>query len=490
MIEGDEHMTLFTITWAITIVFCLIFLYIAWRVRDKASENFTSYAIAGGTLPFILVMFTDMSTIMGAGNFMGHATNGYKIGFSQLFFVFGEQGSKIIFALLFAGFAGRFFYRSIAEMMDDLLFRDKVSRAIVGLLTVVIMIAWIGGQGKGMGYVFEQFTGANPTVIILFFSAIFILYTYIGGIHGVVWTEYMQGIMIAVFGVVFYIMAFAPVNYSVTELSARLTAAGSGNLTEFKLSWQAVNNFITACFGILAAQVYWQRCFASKDGNTARNGMLVAGIFALVTTSLTVLVGMVTKTINPDLDPNMAMPWLMTNQMPMAVTAIVFTLILAAAISSAASNLNSAAVILVNDFVRPFNTQVSEKTQVNLAKGLTVVVGIFAALAAMYSPSIISLFSKAYTMAGGSVVPVYLVGLLWKRDYSRAFEAGGKHNSRLTPWGARVALVVGAIVSLIQGVLWGIPTAALLAVIVSLLTRSQLEAIDKMSGEAKQAAAR
>ncbi len=477
-------MSLFSVTWTITIVSCLIFMFIAWKVKGEAGKNFTSYAIAGGTLPFFLVMFTDMSTIMGAGNFMGHATNGFKIGYSQIFFVLGEQGSKIIFALLFAGFAGKFIYKTIAELMDDLLFRDKISRAIVGLLTVCIMIAWIGGQGLGLGYVFQQFTGADPTVIILFFSAVFIIYTYVGGMHGIVWTEFLQGLMIAVFGVVFYLTAFAPVHYSLTELNARLVASGAGSLTQFKFNASAFNNFVTGCFGILAAQVYWQRSFASKDGKTARNGMLVAGTFAVVTTSLTVLVGMVTRSMNPKLDPNMAMPWLMIHQVPLAITAIVFTLILAAAISSAASNLNSAAVILVNDLVSPFNNQFSDSSLLKIAKGTTILVGIFAALAAMYSPSIIGLFSKAYTTAGGSVVPVLLVGLLWKRDYSRAFEAGAKHNSRLTPWGARVALVVGAVVSLMYGILWGIPLAAALAIIVSLLTRKQLLAIDEASGAA------
>ncbi|MFZ5643987.1 MAG: sodium:solute symporter family protein [Bacillota bacterium] len=471
-------MSLFAITWTITIVFCLIFLYIAWKVKDEAAKSFTAYAIAGGTLPFILVMFTDMSTIMGAGNFMGHATNGFKVGYSQIYFVLGEQGSKIIFALIFAGFAGKFIYRSIAEMMDDLLFRDKISRAMVGLLTVCIMIAWIGGQGKGLGYVFEQFTGADPTLIILFFSAIFILYTYLGGMHGIVWTEFVQGIMIAVFGVVFYYAAFAPVNFSLTELNARLVESGGANLINFTFNSKAFNSFVTGCFGILAAQVYWQRCFASKDGRTARNGMLVAGLFAVVTVSLTVLVGMVARSLNPTLDPNHAMPWLMTTQVPIAVTAIVFTLILAAAISSAASNLNSAAVILVNDLISPFNDKIEDSTLLKIAKGSTILVGAFGALAAMYSPSIIGLFSKAYTMAGGSVVPVLLVGLLWKRDYGRAFEAGARHNSRLTPWGARVALVVGAVVSLMYGILWGIPVAAAMAVIVSLVTKSQLAEID------------
>jgi Na+/proline symporter len=207
----------------------------------------------------------------------------------------------------------------------------------------------------------------------------------------------------------------------------------------------------------------------------------VAGIFAVVTTSLTVIVGMVTRTLNPTLDPNMAMPWLMTTQVPLYITAIVFTLILAAAISSAASNLNSAAVILANDLVLPFNRNISDGALLKLAKGSTILVGIFGALAAMYSPSIISLFSKAYTMAGGSVVPVLLVGMLWKRDYSRAFATGARHNSRLTPWGARVALVAGAIVSIMYGILWGIPVAAALAILVSLITRHQLMEIDAMA---------
>lgn len=80
-----------------------------------------------------------------------------------------------------------------AELMNDLLVRDKVSRAIIGVLTASIMIAWVGGQGKGLGDLFSTFTGTNPIPIIIFFSAVFILYTCIGGIYSVVWTELIQG---------------------------------------------------------------------------------------------------------------------------------------------------------------------------------------------------------------------------------------------------------------------------------------------------------
>jgi len=62
-------------------------------------------------------------------------------------FILGEQGSKILFALLFAGIAGRFTYNTVAEMADDLFVRDKWTRAIAALLACCIMIAWVGGQG-------------------------------------------------------------------------------------------------------------------------------------------------------------------------------------------------------------------------------------------------------------------------------------------------------------------------------------------------------
>jgi len=68
-------MSLSAIVWIITVIFCLIFLWISLRVKDTASQSFSHYAIAGGTLPLFLILFTDIATIMGAGNFIGQPTS-------------------------------------------------------------------------------------------------------------------------------------------------------------------------------------------------------------------------------------------------------------------------------------------------------------------------------------------------------------------------------------------------------------------------------
>jgi len=472
-------MSLAAWTWLITILLCVLFVGMSIKMREQAGNSFLHFAIAGGTLPFMLILFTDVATVLGVGNFVGHAAKGYEIGYANIPFVIGEQGSKIIFALLFAGFAGRFTYITVAEMMDDLLVRDRVSRAIIGVFTACIMIAWVGGQIKGLGDVFAVFAGTDPVPMMIFFSLVFILYTCIGGIYSVVWTELIQGGILLAIGLYYYYQVFGKVHFSISELEMRLNEVGAGHLAQWNLSFtEVLTLFITGCFGILAGQVYWQRCFAAKDGRTASRGMLYSGIVAVVFTCMTTLVGMVAKVVNPDLQASQAMPWMILNEMSAFTVLLMFTLVFLAAISSAASILHSASVIIVNDLIRPFAPQKQERELVNYARWLVVLVGVFSVAAAIWADSIIGLFSMAYTMAGGAVVPVMLVGLLWKRQKGVPFKMG-LQNSVLSPWAARIGLIAGSICSLTLGILWGVVISAALAIILSLL-------IPRTSQEASQ----
>jgi len=459
-----------TIVITVTVVFCVVFFIVSWRVKDSAASSFAMYAIGGGALPLYLILFSDLATIMGAGNFIGHASSGFTKGISHIPFIIGEQGSKIVFALVFAAFAGRFTYITVSDLMYDLIHRDKVTQAITGVLTGSIMLAWLGGQAMGLGYIFEQFTDIDPVPVIIFFNAVFILYTYLGGVLSVVWTDFIQGIIVVVFGFVFYYFALAPMHWDVGYLGTQLTEVAGKEFWDLSTvpTGTIIVNFVTGCFGVLAAQVYWQRCFAAKDARTARTAMLISGVLVIILVSLTAFVGMTAKALNPDLDPALAMPWLMMNYVPLPVVAIVYALVLAAAMSSADSLLNASAIIVVNDVIRPFKPETPDNKLVDWTKKATIVIGVVACALALYAESIIDLFAKAYTMAGGGVVPVLIVGLLWKASRKR-FEAG-EQNSKLTPWGVRVAVVSGAVVSLAFGILWGIVVAAVLAVVVSLLT--------------------
>lgn len=474
-------MSLGSLLWIITVLMCGAFLFISIKFKDEAGMSFSNYAIGGKSFPIYLIFFSQFATIMGVGNFVGHAGKGYSVGLPWMAFILGEQGSKVIFALFIAGLAGRFSYNTFPELIDDLIVRDKITRAMAGILASMIMIAWVGGQGKAFGNIFNIVTGADPIPIILMFSTVFILYTTLGGIYSVVWTDLLQGVLVVIFATAFYFYAFSPVHWSMAELGVRLAEVGKAELWSFggNSAGALISKFVTGCVGILVAQIYWQRCFSAKDSKTARNGMLYSGIIAIIMVMLTALVGMVILTLNQGLNPDDAMPWFMMNYVPVGISAMIFALILAAGMSSADSNLNSASILIVNDLIKPFKENFDDKTLVKYAKIITVLIGIFAAVAAIYAKSILGLFSKAYAMAGGGLVPLLIVGLLWKQKPGDSFEMG-KTNSKVTPWGARIGIVVGSILTQIPAlganrVLIALAISAIVIVVVSLMTQGTID---------------
>lgn len=456
-------------TWTVMGAACLFFIAMSLKFRKQAGVSFTHYAIAGGTLPFFLILFTDIATIMGVGNFIGHSAEGYKIGFANIPFVIGEQGAKVLFALVFAGFAARFTYHTLAELMHDLILRDRISRILIAILTSSIMLAWVSGQAMGLGALFATFTGADPLIMIIVFSLVFIIYTTIGGIYSVVWTDLIQGVLLVGLAIWFYFQVFSEIDFSLSTLQTGLADVGAAGLMEFNLSiMEVLTLFVTGTFGVLAAQMYWQRCFAADSPKTASRAMLYSGIIAILFTIMATISGMVVKMKNPDLDPNNAISWLILEEMTMVAALAFFTLIFMAAISSASSLLHSASVVIVNDLIIPNMKKKPDAYYVKLTRYSVALIGIFSIAAALLSDSIIGLFSLAYSMTGGGVIPVLIVGLLWKEKRSSPFEMGTR-NSRVSVWGGRIGIVSGAVVSLLFGILWGVLASVILTVAVSLI---------------------
>lgn len=466
------------IIWILTVGLFVLYFFIAIRQKSKAEESFSNYAIGGGALPFYLLFFSHFANIMGVGNFMGHAGSAYVNGLPWLVFILGEQGSKIIFALTFAGMAGRMTYNTFPEMIDDLITRDKITRALCGLLASSIMIAWIGGQGKAFGELFGVFTGVNPTPIILLFTAMFVFYTTMGGMLSLVWMDFVQGLICVVFGVLFYLVAFSKIDFSLAVLSARLAEVGKAQLFTFAGTdaMNIITKFVTGCVGILVAQLYWQPCFAAKNPKVARRSMFFGGSVAIIMTMCTAVVGLIILTINQDLTQNEAMSWFMLNEVPLIITVMLFVLVLAAGMSSADSNLNSAAILISNDLIKTFKNDLNDKQMIKITRILTVCIGAIAALGGIYASSIMSLFSKAYSMAGAGLVPLLVIGLLWKEE-SGLQPTMGKKNSKVTPWGSRVGILVGAVLSQVSAlgpnaILIALCASAVSIVVVSLLTKN------------------
>jgi SSS family solute:Na+ symporter len=123
-----------TLFWILTVVLCGAFSYISWRVKDQAQSTFSNYAIGGGTFPLYLIFFTSLPHTHGRGQLHWPRASGYTTGLPWLVFIAGEQGSKSYSRWCLRVWQVSSLYNTFPKMIDDLITRDKVTRAMAGVL--------------------------------------------------------------------------------------------------------------------------------------------------------------------------------------------------------------------------------------------------------------------------------------------------------------------------------------------------------------------
>lgn len=408
-----------------------------------AGKSFTAFAIGGGALPVVYVIFTAIASQFGSGNFIGHGDAGYITGLPWLPFVIGEQFALAIFAFLFASFH-KYNYNTLAEFCDSRITRDNVTRAIIGVLIALPCLAWVGGQAMGLGFLFNQLTGIDPKVIVILAGAVFIIYGALGGILGIARVDLVQGVLIIVLGIFFYVKAFGLINFDIGVLKERIVAINPAMWSFSEVAPASLlTAFITGTFGTLSFQPFWQRLFAAKTKKDIKLAYYVGAFFGCTFVPCTVLVGMIARTVNSNITGGATM-WLAANMLPGFAAILVFLLLMAATMSTGVALLNSAAIALTNDCIRPFG-KYDDKALIKIAKILTAVCGVFCILAALKFKYILDLASLGYTACGGAVVPYLLIGWLW-RDNRKEVSI---KDSRISPIAARWSLVVGSIVSIL-----------------------------------------
>jgi Na+/proline symporter len=399
-------------------------LYIGYRLVAKSGQSAAHYFISGKQLPVMILFFLNFATAMGMGNFMAYAGRGYQIGLNQLWMVLGEQGTKLLFALLLAGFIGKFSYTTINEFMDkEFFFHSKWLRAAGGILMCVPLVALTGLQAIGIGTILNVCMGVDVTTGIWVAALTVILYTVMGGMWAIAWTDLVQGTIRIIVGFIFY-ATIVYLMHGVGGIRAA-TLATKPELWSVKSigGWAALSIFLSPMTGQFTAQHWWQRCFAAKDPKTSRNAFLGSGIFCVVMCTCSVLVGIAGHAVNPNLaKPDLVFPWLLNTYLHPVVGALLVVTLIGAGMTTSAGFLNSGVTMLTMDIVRPlFRKNATDKELVGWAQWLTFVLGVGVIWVAMHFPTMVAAALFGYTAVGGGLFVPLVVGLCWKDSNGRTY---------------------------------------------------------------------
>lgn len=391
-------------------------LIIGAVMAKKSGQSASHYFISGKQLPFILVFFADFATVMGVGNFIGYAGKGYQIGLSQFWMMLGEQGSKIVFAVCLAGLIGKFAYTTINEFLEKQMFHDKWLRAAGGILMTIPMICWTGAQAIGIGTILSGVMGVDPVTGIWVAALVAIMYTVMGGMWAIAWTDLIQGLIRVAVGFVFFGVVYLMVDgiggirAAVMDVKPEMWSMNSIGF------WGAVALFLTPVCGQFTDQAWWQRCYSAKDSKTAKRGFLTTALFAVFMCSASIMVGMAAYTLNPNLErPDMAFSYLLTHAMNPVLGALLLVTIIGADMTVSAGRLNSGVTLLLMDVIKPlFKQSASDVELVKMGRWLTLLLGVGAVAVAFAFPTVLSAALFGYAATGGGLFIPLVLGLTWK----------------------------------------------------------------------------
>lgn len=454
----------------------------------RRNRNAEDYYVGGRSVKAHHVGLSIVATDVGGG---------FSIGLGGLGFVMGLSGSWLLFtglvgawlsAVLIIPRVKRVDRRHAMMTYPDFLrwrYDDRVALA-AALISGLGYLGFTGAQilaGAKLASA-TLFTappfGLDPLLFSLYtIAAITVLYTVIGGLKAVIYTDTAQW-MILLCGLTFVTVPVTLHKVGGFEALRRELPPEFFSLTNLDAA-TFVNWMVTIIPIWLIGMTLYQRMFACGSEREARRAWYIAGVFEYpVMAFLGVFLGMCARVVFPAADAEMAMPMLIKEVLPVGVTGIVIASYFSAIMSTADSCLMASSGNLVNDVMqRHVAKGLSERGLMRLSQAATLAIGALAVVLASHFEMVLDAILYAYAfMVSGLFVPT-LGAFFWKRS-----SAAGALAGMIAGGGATLVMLLGgwAMPLGLDACFYGICISAGAFVGLSLLMPSRAAAADTPAG--------
>jgi high affinity choline transporter 7 len=359
--------------------------------------------LAGRSIPLWIAIFTMSATWVGGGYINGTAEATYSSGLVWVQAPWGYALSLIIGGLFFAKRMRHYQFRTMLDPLGQR-FGEKTA-ALFFLPALTGEVFWTAAILSALGSTFGVVLGLGFETSIIISAIIAITYTALGGLWAVAMTDVIQMILLllGLFITIPYALDFV----GGWEVAWTAYKAKNGAAASLIPSTEALGNdwwlwwdyAFLLMFGGVAWQVYFQRVLSAKDGKTARNLSIIAGVVCLIAAIPPIVIGVVGAvadwstlggTPENSLD---ILPSVMRYMTPNWVATVGLGAVAAAVMSSADSSILSSSSMASWNVYKPLvKPNVTSEQLASVIKKCIWIVGIAATLIALQVKSIYALW--------------------------------------------------------------------------------------------------
>jgi len=278
-------------------------------------------------------------------------------------------------------------------------------------------------------------TGINVQVCIASMGILCILYTVLGGIEAVIWTDVLQ--LIVLMGAALFLIPIVAADLDGGFMEIIRIGQADNKFTMINWTWDysvaalwvvIIGNFLSNLPVYISDQSVVQRYLTTPTLKGAQRSLWLnfwiiipnAVLFFLMGTALYAFYKTNPALLDPAIKTDSILPFFVLQKMPAGVSGLVVAGIFAASMSSLDSAMHSMSTAIVTDFYRRFKTDKTEKHYLSVARWLTGILGVVGTTTAMYMAvaNIMSLWDLFMTLLGlisGGLGGVFLLGIFTRR---------------------------------------------------------------------------
>lgn len=402
--------------------------------KKGTSEEFTS---AGRSLPGWVVGMSIFATYVSSISYLGYPGK-----------AFSGDWNVFVFSLsipIASYFAARYFvpfYRSQDSISAYSFLENRFgpwARIYASSCYLLTQIARTGSILYLLALPMNVLLGWHIQTIIVVTSVAIVLYSMLGGMKAVIWTEAIQGIILIGGALVcMFILLFDMPGGPVQTFSIAMED-GKFSLGSFGSSLSESTFWVCLIYGIFTNlqnygidQSYVQRYHTAKNEKEAKFSALFGGYLFIPVSAVFFMIGTglyafykVHPGILPDgVGADYVFPFFIVNELPVGLTGLLIASIFAAGMSTIATSVTSSSTIILTDYYQRFRKHAGNRERMLVLKLSSVGVGVAGILVAFAFMSVQSALDAWWALASifsGGMLGLFLLGYISKK--ARNFDA-------------------------------------------------------------------
>ncbi len=426
-----------TIDYIIIIIY-LAFIMIIGFISGKSNKNQKDFLLAGKSMPWLPIAFSVAATMISANTFIGAPGWAYTEGIAPYM-----TNIMVPFAVFFALFITIpiFYNMNVTSIYEYINSRfGKFTRFLTVIQFFINSIIQVSSMVFIPALILNAMLGISLNVIVPIVVLVSIIYTIMGGIRAVIWTDFIQMIIVFLSSTIVIYTALSLMNVSIFDSISTAKSVGDFKAFDFSFNLSTPTAFYVATIGGLFMwvryfsfdQVQVQRVLTAKDLKATKRSLCLSSFLMNAIFLVMLIAGVFLKQLygGKEFDSsNQVMIEFILTKLPIGIVGLAIAGTLASAMSSVDSLLNSLTTVFIKDIYEPYfkktDEETSLKTTVIIACLFGVLIIFFVIIGFSNSVgSVIEVVGKYISYFSGPACSVFLLGLFTKKTSDKGAAIG------------------------------------------------------------------